>query len=257
MARCDDVIDALAMPADVRVDQRVPKKLLVAQGAPTPADARAIQQGLDEVVWVAALKPDRIGVPPYRDEARAYAEVVVLLAAHRTDTKAARIRELIHRAIPYPLVLVTRCEDVVTLSLAHKRESATSPGRVVLDGEVFAVTLAGHDVDLEFLRSLALAGLPRDHLFALYQGCVERLCALTVARLTGAFSLPRSAAEAEARRRDLAEHALLAASLGALRKEAAREQQLRRKVEYNLAVRDLQHRLDDLVSAMRGTSNAP
>jgi hypothetical protein len=257
MSRWDDVIEALSMPPDVRVDQRVPKTLLVTQGAPTPADARAIQQGLDELVWVAALKPDRIGVLPYRDEAREYAEVVVAMATHRTAAKVARLSELIHRAIPYPLVLVTRSEGAVTLSLAHKRESAVSPGKVVLDGMVLSATLAEGDVDAEFLRSLALGGLPRGDLFALYQGCIDRLHALRVARLTGTFSLPRSAAEAEALQRDLAQHGLLATQLGAMRKVAAREQQLRRKVEYNLAVRDLQNRLDDLVSAMRGTSTAP
>ncbi len=34
------VINALALPTDARVDQRVPKKLLLEQGAPTAADRR-------------------------------------------------------------------------------------------------------------------------------------------------------------------------------------------------------------------------
>ena len=34
------VINALALPSDARVDQRVPKKLLMEQGAPTAADKR-------------------------------------------------------------------------------------------------------------------------------------------------------------------------------------------------------------------------
>ena len=34
------VIAALNLPADARVDQRVPKKLLVENGAPTAADKR-------------------------------------------------------------------------------------------------------------------------------------------------------------------------------------------------------------------------
>ena len=36
-------------PADTRVEQRVPKKLLLEQGAPTSADKRRIQDGIEEV----------------------------------------------------------------------------------------------------------------------------------------------------------------------------------------------------------------
>ena len=48
---------------DARVDQRVPKKLLLEHGAPTAADKRQINDGIEELLWVAALKPTTIGVP--------------------------------------------------------------------------------------------------------------------------------------------------------------------------------------------------
>ena len=43
------VINALAMPPDARVDKRVPKKMLLEQGAPTAADKRKIQEGVEEM----------------------------------------------------------------------------------------------------------------------------------------------------------------------------------------------------------------
>ena len=52
----DWVIVSLAIPDDARVDRRVPKKLLVEQGAPTAADKRQIQDGIEEMSWIAALK---------------------------------------------------------------------------------------------------------------------------------------------------------------------------------------------------------
>lgn len=36
------VVEALGLPRETRVDRRVPKKLLVEQGAPTTADKRVI-----------------------------------------------------------------------------------------------------------------------------------------------------------------------------------------------------------------------
>ncbi|MBK6845892.1 MAG: DUF4391 domain-containing protein [Gemmatimonadetes bacterium] len=38
-----DVIAALALPAESRVDQRIPKKLFLENGAPTAADRKRIQ----------------------------------------------------------------------------------------------------------------------------------------------------------------------------------------------------------------------
>ena len=127
------LIDALALPADTRVDQRVPKKLLLEQGAPTPADKRHIQDGVDEVLWVAVLKPTNIGVPAYRDDVREYLEISVLSANFRPQAKAGRLTELIHRAIPYPVVLVAAQGGATVLSFAHKRFSEAERGQVIAE----------------------------------------------------------------------------------------------------------------------------
>ena len=98
----DRVINALPLPQDARVDQRVPKKLLLEQGAPTAPDKRQIQEGLEEMFWVAALKPTNVAVPEFRDDVREYLEIAMLTATLRSATQPTRLVELIHRAIPYP-----------------------------------------------------------------------------------------------------------------------------------------------------------
>jgi hypothetical protein len=85
------VIAALCLPADVRVDQRVPKKLLVENGAPTAADKRQINDGIKELLWLAALKPATIGVPAYRDEIREYLEIAAIELTFRPEAKAPRL----------------------------------------------------------------------------------------------------------------------------------------------------------------------
>jgi hypothetical protein len=51
----DQIIAAFELPASCKVDQRVPKKLFLENGAPTTADKKAIQAGIDEVRWIATL----------------------------------------------------------------------------------------------------------------------------------------------------------------------------------------------------------
>jgi hypothetical protein len=72
-----DLVTALDLPADARVNQRVPKKLLVDNGAPTPADKREINEGIEELLWLAVLKPTTMGVPDYRDNVREYLEIAI------------------------------------------------------------------------------------------------------------------------------------------------------------------------------------
>ena len=58
-----DVVSALNLPDSARVDQRVPKKLLLENGAPTASDKRLITDAIEDIQWLAALKPNTIGVP--------------------------------------------------------------------------------------------------------------------------------------------------------------------------------------------------
>ena len=238
-----DVIAALDVPLGARVDRRVPKKLLVENGAPTAADKRKINEGIEEVFWLAALKPTTVGVPEFRDGTREYLEIAVLSATLRATAQTARLSELIHRAVPYPVLLLATRGDALTLSLAHKRRSQGEAGATVLDGAPVVADLAAvgdADVAAAFVAELPIARQPRADLFALYQGWMDAVIALLAAQVTGSFT-PASSHEMAAARRDaLAECERLEAQLDKLRAAAARERQVVRQVELNLEIKRLQ-----------------
>lgn len=247
------IIDALALPPDARVDQRVPKKLLLEQGVPTAADKRQIQDGIEDIQWIAALKPTNIGVPDYRDDVREYLEIAVVTVSFRSAAKAARLIELIHRAIPYPVVLLSGQSATVSLSLAHKRWSQGEAGRVVL--EDVRRTAPFHPEALTtqealFLASLALAKLPAGDLFALYQGWIDRLAELEAAYITGNFVPPDSAEHSATLWDGLANHVRLQYELTTLRTQAAKEKQLNRRVELNMTIKRLEAELAELKTTL-------
>lgn len=241
-----DVIGALTLPPESLIDLRVPKKLLVENGAPTAADKRQINEGIEEIIWLAALKPVNIGVPAYRDENREYLEIAVLSLSLRPAGKAIRLQELCHRAIPYPVVLLTRQTDIYMLSLAHKRWSQGEVGKIVLDGVVAYCEMTNRDVTAAFLRSLALTEQPRTHLLALYQGWIDCLVAYRSAEITGHFEKIIDAECRGVRREALSDYENLTHQIAVLREQAEKEQQINRLVDINLEIKRLEAKLKEL-----------
>ncbi|MDR5763816.1 MULTISPECIES: DUF4391 domain-containing protein [unclassified Caballeronia] len=244
------LISSLALPVSCRVDQRVPKKMLVENGAPTSADKRLINDTVEEVQWIAALKPYTVGVAEYRDNEREYLEVAVLsivarLAAQSDSGGAAkktpnttRLAELVHRAVPYPVLLLLAAPQGVFISLAHKRWAHNEAGKVVLDGEPVTADLAldltvGHP----FAQALALARQPQASLLALYQGWIDCLTAWQVAQYTGTFTATDTPAQAAAHREALRNCQRLELESARLRALAAKEKQMAKLVDLNLALK--------------------
>lgn len=247
----DALLAAFDLPAGCRVGQRVPKKMLVEHGAPTAADRRLINEAIEAVEWVASLKPNTIGVAPYRDDEREYPEIALIVVTLRpgraTAAQQTRLIELIHRAVPYPVLLIIAAAPKLSLSLAHKRWAQNEAGKVVLDGEVAQVSLpddAPSDDTLQsFLGALAISRRPSAHLQALCQGWMDTLTALVAARLTGRFALAQGAEQAAARRQALAQCQQLQAEAAHLRSQAKKEKQIARQVELNLRLKRVEAQL--------------
>ena len=126
--------------------------------------------------WVAALKPTTVGVAAYRDDVREYLEIAVIHLTLRPAAKLGRLTELVHRAIPYPVLAVATQEGNTHLSLAHKRWSHGDASKMVLDSAIVEITWTGADDELHrsvFLAALALGRQPHGTLFALYHGWID------------------------------------------------------------------------------------
>lgn len=264
----EQLISALRLPVEASVGQRIPKKMLAenltSRGTATSADRKLLQEQIEEVTWVAALKPTNAGIPAYQDEVRSYLELAVLNVRLRQgsqlDVKAAkvspsvvRLAELVHRAIPYPVLLVLDDGARLYLSLVHIRWAQKEADKTVLDGEMIQAVLsrdrqaplaASADTLSGFFAALDLSQQQRSDLFSLYQGWMDVVLALQTASVTGRFAVSESREQAEARHQALLELKRLQAEIGRLRGIATKEHQLARRVEINLEIKRIQGKLE-------------
>lgn len=258
----DDLTGALGLPEATRVNQRVPKKLLAEQDVATAADRRQIQDGVDEVFWLAALKPHLIGVPAYEDAHRQYLELAVLRLSLKPGIKPGRLVELLHRAVPYPVLLLTSSDAGIGLSLVHLRRSQNEADKTVFDGDLMAVTLppvfapgtTPCAVEKDFCAAFALARQPQADLHALYQGWLDTVDALDIARETGTFQPSLTRAQAAERHQALQQCRELQAKLQQLRAQAQKERQLARQVALNQELRAGQAALEQLQQRLNGAA---
>ncbi|TAN07332.1 MAG: DUF4391 domain-containing protein [Rhodanobacteraceae bacterium] len=236
----DDILHALALPAAARIEQRISKTLLVEHGAPTAADKRRINDGIERIQWVATLKPTTIGIAMYKDAEREYLEIAVLRVALRPAAKAVpRLVELLHRAIPYPVMALVENGKQLILSMAHIRWSQGETGKTVLDGDVVSVDAPaeGDALQVAFADALALGRQPRLSLRTVYQGWMDALLALAAARVTGRFEILADAARRTQRDAALRECAQLDAEIARLRAAGTKEKQMARQVALNLELK--------------------
>ncbi len=259
----EQLISALCLPAEATVGQRVPKKMLAenltSRGTATSADRKLLQEQIDEVTWVAALKPTNAGIPVYQDEVRSYLELAVLSVRLRESSQlapipakvspsVARLAELVHRAIPYPVLLVLDDNARLYLSLVHIRWAQKEADKAVLDGDLIqgvfvhngspAASVMDADTVNAFINAMGLSKQPRTDLLTLYQGWMDTLSAWQAAAVTGRFECV-SPQQATARRAALRRCHELDAQISSLRAAASKEKQMARQVAANLEIKAL------------------
>ena len=232
-----DPFTALALPPDACIARRVPKTLLTEHGAFAAGDRRRIREGIEEVRWLAALKPTTVGIAEYRDADREYVEIAVLRLDLRPAPRSDRLVELVHRAVPYPVFLIAWRDGTPELSLAHKRRSLSDAARTVIDGEIVIARLSREcpaESLAAFRDALALARQPQGTLKDLYQGWIDTVLAFRVATITGGFHLPQTSAAARDREAALREYRYLDDRIATIHSVASKEKQMSRRAELNM-----------------------
>ena len=268
---------ALALPASAYVGQRIAKTLLIEQIANLPgstaADKRLVNQLLAELHWLAALKPATCGLAAWQTDTHNYLEIAVLHAALNSlhsAVQAVRLIELIHRTIPYPVVLIVSqpgadgSGHVEQLSLAHKRLSAGNSSAMVLEQTITTKSIAAcahkTGATCQFVHYLGFnqapntstnaAILPLHDLYARYSDWLYAVEALAASEHTGQFTVSTTAPDAVRRRSALAAHDQLGQQLISLRVQARKESQLGQRAVLNLKIAQLMAERQALLSRL-------
>jgi hypothetical protein len=240
-----ELYDAFAFPSTCALGKRVFKKLFLENGDLTAADKRALSDAVGSITWQHTLKPTTLPVQVYRDDEQEYDEIAVLEMDLMDRRSASRLAEVVHRTIPYPVLLVAAHDGGVQLSAAPKRVSRADKGRIIATSFEFTPWLDGEErsiVEQDFVQSLRIDGMPHTHFQALYEACVQRIVGLACAELSGTFDLAPERSFID-RRASLDACRSLERDIRSLRAAVRAETSFARQVELNADLKKLETQL--------------
>lgn len=235
----DRLYEALDLPDRSYLGKRVYKRFFHEHAKLGVTDRKALSEDIDTILWQHTLKPSTVPILPYHDEEREYLEVAIIQATLKNQRRTTRITEIVHRAIPYPVVLVLAYGTMVLVSLAQKRLSRSESDAIV--AEDFAnsdwIDLANTaKVEAQFLESVSFRRLPATNFFVYYTAFFDRVVALEAGRVSGRFGLDAI----DSKRKHLQRHTELNREIAELRTAIKNETAFNRKVELNGRIKELE-----------------
>ena len=247
-----NVLHYFNAPTSCHLGKRVYKRLFYENAKLTAYDKKILKEDVETVCWQLSFKPTTIPIQPYKDERREYLEVALVEIALHGKNRISRLSELVHRAIPYPLILMCTFEDEACFSSADKRFSEAERDVVVAEEVRLSdwIDLSGPSaVQAEFLKSLDVTGWSYTNFRTFYNSFINRLLALESAAYTGSFSLDSGMGRDE-RVSLLSECRQIEEHIKSLRNAIKNEDHFNRQVEMNATIKELESQLEELVARL-------
>lgn len=267
----------IGFPDAAYLHKRVPKKQFLESGELVASDKKMFRENVKNVYWEYTLKPSTCPVLPYRDNEREYLEVAVLQVEMNSPKGHKRIAEIIHRMIPYPLMIgfyigttehteyteekeninsVYSVVENIALSIAPKRFSQAEHGAFV--AERFHTTgwmnikiengkwrMENSDklltLNSQFMTSLAWDSLPLQTYGTLYNAWTDRFIGYECSVLSGTFTIGKAGDRLEQLTRCREIESRISELRGQLKKAA-----FSRQVELNTQIKKFEQELKQL-----------
>lgn len=259
----ENIWNTISFPEAALLGKRVPKKLFLESGELVATDKKMFRENVKNVYWEYTLKPSTCPVLPYRDNEREYLEVAVLQVEMNSQKGHKRIAEIIHRVIPYPLMLgfYTESGDIA-LSIAPKRFSQAEHGAFVAERFYttgwMKVTIENGElkidnenncqlstVNYQFIKSLAWDTMPLQTYGTLYNAWTDRFTGYECSVLSGTFTIGKAVDRLERLTRCREIESRISELRGQLKKAA-----FNRQVELNTQIKKFEQELRQLAASL-------
>lgn len=234
----------LNFPDSCFVGQRIAKVLFAENGPLTPGDRKTFRSDIEEI-FCSYILDDNHGVMlnSYADAEHDFSCLTQIDVALKKPGKAARIAELCHRAMPYPLIVILHDGDKFWFSMAEKRFSRDGKEQVVLEQQIDTGWISDRFLQA-FSEAADFMKFKKNSYLDLYQHYAELLDVLKTAEITGSFE--QNSISPDERRRLLEELHQLQGQLAELKAMARKESEMSRLIELNMNAKAIEKHIAEI-----------
>lgn len=180
-------LEEIEYPKNCLINSVIPKKDFYEAGFKN-SDKNLFTNNVKQIKWVYSLKETNIQIPPYKDDEKEYLETEIFTLKLKKDNKIERVCELIHRFIPYPLLIVLYYKDKIMLSVANKRDSKIDKDAIKLT-DIRYTDWIDEEIPNKFAQelfdNLKFENLKKDDFFTLYNDIVSKIILYNGSRHAG------------------------------------------------------------------------
>lgn len=259
----EDFLQTLEIPKACELNKPVFKKMFLdasdgKKGVLDAADKNSLKEDVERIRWLYTLKPNTINIAPYKDDELEYPEIAVLHIELSNPNRVKRIAHFIHRAIPYPLILLLTCnveeQENLMVAIAFKRTNQADREKWVINDSMNTgwIDLSNtSEAESGFLSSLKLTGLPFNNFYLFYQAVAKRVVAVICAEHSSVFSLDEGADKGSENRLDmLRELEKYTAKKSELANKLKKEKQMGKQVDLNTQIKNINDKIAKIKSSL-------
>lgn len=204
LSLADALYRNMALPEAAFLGTRITKKMLNDSAslngiALSAQEKKLISDVIQSIEWRYTLKPDTVNIAAWVTDQLDYAEVALLhvrlkpqptASDNQQHTSFTKLATLLHKLIPYPLLVVAEQGEAVALSLADKRINQADKTKWVVEQVYHTPWFSPHHLSGEqqvFLLDFSLKNAATLHYYALYQDLIAMLIALQTSGISGRY----------------------------------------------------------------------
>jgi hypothetical protein len=236
----------LGIPEKCLIDKRVYKKLFFENAKLTVTDKKWFTKDIDTIQWVYSLKPSATLIPAIEEEHYTYDEIAVIEVELENDDHCKRLADIVHRVIPYPLLISFKGEDWVRLSVADKRFNLADSQAATLEEYWVSNRIFSNDtaeVDEAFLQQINYDNQPRLNLKKFYKGWIDAFITYKASQVTGAFVMPDSREDKRSQVKALNTYRSLRQQITDLKTKLKKQEAFNKQVKLNVEIKELEKQL--------------
>lgn len=242
-----DVLTLFALPQATELSQKIAKKHFYDDATVSKAMGARLQEEIEGIWLVRQMTPDNSQLAAVMNDAVEYGEVLFLQIQLKEtispNVSLIPLLEAIHKALPYPLVLVVSASWGQLLSLAEKRinQSDKDSDKLVLQEQHCTPWLTENLTALtDFYASLNFSSIAATELLSYYQGIIERIVQLNLSIKTGQNQFVNAAPVG---RETLKQIEALEQEIDKLRQQLGKTVEFNAKVALNMQIKRLNQQL--------------